>query len=44
MNYNTIKDKWNVHELQIMLVQEESRMKNQRNHHINTVNHQGDRK
>lgn len=27
MNYNTMKDKWNVHELQSMLVQEETRLK-----------------
>jgi len=27
MNYNTIKNKWNVHELQNMLVQEETRLK-----------------
>ncbi|XP_057746512.1 uncharacterized protein LOC130965767 [Arachis stenosperma] len=25
MNYNTVKDKWNVHELHSMLVQEETR-------------------
>ena len=29
MNYNTMKDKWNVHELHSMLVQEETRLKNQ---------------
>ena len=29
MNYNTMKDKWNVHELHGMLVQEEVRLKNQ---------------
>jgi len=28
MNYNTIKDKWNVHELHNMLVQEETKLKN----------------
>nr|KYP44837.1 hypothetical protein KK1_033643 [Cajanus cajan] len=28
MNYNTMKDKWNVHELHNMLVQEETRLKN----------------
>jgi len=28
MNYNTMKDKWNVHELHSMLVQEETRLKN----------------
>ena len=31
MSYNTIKDKLNVHELHNMLVQEEMRLKNQRN-------------
>lgn len=41
MNYNTIKDKWNVHELHSMLVQEETRLKNQGNHSIHLVNHQG---
>jgi len=28
MNYNTMKDKWNLHELHSMLVQEETRLKN----------------
>jgi len=28
MNYNTMKDKWNMHELHNMLVQEETRLKN----------------
>ena len=28
MSYNTMKDKWNVHELHNMLVQEETRLKN----------------
>jgi len=32
MNYNTMKDKWNVHELHSMLVQEEARLKNQGSH------------
>ncbi|XP_016547227.2 uncharacterized protein LOC107847471 [Capsicum annuum] len=41
MNYNTIKDKWNVRELHGMLVQEETRLKNQGTHSINCVNHQG---
>ncbi|KAF3655398.1 putative receptor protein kinase TMK1-like [Capsicum annuum] len=40
MNYNTMKDKWNVHELHGMLVQEETRLKNQGPHFINFVNHQ----
>ncbi|KAJ1404363.1 hypothetical protein SESBI_26674 [Sesbania bispinosa] len=39
-----MKDKWNVHELHSMLVQEETRLKNQGNHSINYVNHQGARK
>ncbi|KAH0709765.1 hypothetical protein KY284_011192 [Solanum tuberosum] len=44
MNYNTMKDKWNVHELYGMLVQEEVRLKNQGTHSINFVSHQGARK
>ena len=28
ISYNTMKDKWNVHELHSMLVQEETRLKN----------------
>ncbi|KAL5757171.1 hypothetical protein ACOSQ2_021917 [Xanthoceras sorbifolium] len=34
MKYNTMKDKWNVNELHNMLVQEETRLKNQRTHSI----------
>ena len=41
MNYNTMKDKQNVHELHIMLVQEEVSLKNQGTHSINPVSHQG---
>nr|XP_009757515.1 PREDICTED: uncharacterized protein LOC104210334 [Nicotiana sylvestris] len=41
MNYNTMKDKWNVHELHGILVQEETRLKNQGTHSINLVGHQG---
>ena len=41
MNYNTMKDKWNMHELHGMLVQEEVRLKNQGTHSINLVSHQG---
>ena len=41
MNYNTMKDKWNVHELHGMLIQEEVRLKNQWTHSINFVSHQG---
>ena len=44
MNYNTMKDKWNVHELNSMLVQEETRLKNQGIHSINYVTNQGDGK
>jgi len=40
MNYNTMKDKWNVHELHNMLVQEEARLKNQGNYSINYVYNQ----
>ncbi|XP_075076403.1 uncharacterized protein LOC142163052 [Nicotiana tabacum] len=35
INYNIIKDKWNVSELSHMLTQEESRLKKQRSHSIN---------
>jgi len=38
MNYNTMKDKWNVHELHNMLVQEEIRLKHHGNHSIHYVN------
>jgi len=41
MNYNTMKDKWNVHELHSMLVQEETILKNHENHSIHYVNSQG---
>ncbi|XP_068477318.1 uncharacterized protein [Phaseolus vulgaris] len=41
LNSNTMKEKWNVHELHNMLVQEETRVKNQGNHSINYVNNQG---
>ncbi|KAF1894744.1 hypothetical protein Lal_00021037 [Lupinus albus] len=44
MNYNTMKDNWNIHELHSMLVQEETRMRSQLNYSINYVNHQGARK
>ncbi|XP_075083178.1 uncharacterized protein LOC142166969 [Nicotiana tabacum] len=42
MNYYTMKDKSNVHELYGMLVQEETRLNNQGTHSINLVGHQGD--
>jgi len=41
MNYNTMRDKWNVHKLHSMLVQEETRLNNQGKHSINYVNNQG---
>jgi len=41
MSYNTMKDKWNLHELHSMLVQEETRHKNQGSHSANYVSHQG---
>ncbi|KAH7571742.1 hypothetical protein JRO89_XS04G0128700 [Xanthoceras sorbifolium] len=44
MNYNTMKDKWNVNELHIMLVQEETRLKNQGTHSIHLINDQIARK
>ena len=37
INYNTIKDKWNVNELFSMLTQEEIRLKKQGVHSINHV-------
>jgi len=41
MNYNTMKDKWNVHELHSMLVQEETQLKNLGSHSIQYVKNQG---
>ena len=41
MNYNTMKDKWNVPELNNMLVQNETKLKNQGNHFIHYVNNHG---
>ena len=40
MNYNTIKDKWNINQLTSMLVQEETRLKNQRTHFVHLLSHQ----
>ena len=40
-SYNTMKDKWNVHELHSTLVQEETRFKNQESHLVHYVSHQG---
>ncbi|KAI3461730.1 hypothetical protein Pfo_018393 [Paulownia fortunei] len=44
INYNTIKDKRNVTELQSMLIQEESRLKKQCIHSINLVDQSGAKK
>ena len=41
MNYNTMKDKWNVNELQCMLIQEEARLKKRGNHSINLMGQRG---
>ncbi|KAA0056423.1 Retrovirus-related Pol polyprotein from transposon TNT 1-94 [Cucumis melo var. makuwa] len=41
MNYNTLKDKWNVHELQSMLIQEEARLKKPIIHFANLMGHKG---
>ena len=44
VHYNTLKDKWNVHELQSMLIQEEARLKKPGNHSANLVGHEGAKK
>ena len=44
MSYNTIKDKWNVHELHSMLVQEEMRLKNQGSHLVHYVSFGAEKK
>ncbi|XP_024163957.2 uncharacterized protein LOC112170921 [Rosa chinensis] len=44
INYNTIKDKWNVNELSCMLVQEEGRLKQQEQNSIHLVGHGAERK
>ncbi|XP_016902061.1 uncharacterized protein LOC107991516 [Cucumis melo] len=41
MNYNILKDKWNVHELQSMLIQEEVRLKKPIIHSANLIGHKG---
>ena len=40
MNYNTIKNKWNINELTDMLIQEKIRLKNQKTHSIHFTSHQ----
>ena len=44
MGYNTIKDKWNVHELHNMLIQEEAKLKKQGNYSIYLMGQQRARK
>ena len=39
MSYNIMKDKWNMNELHSMLVQEETRLKNQGSHLVHYVSH-----
>ena len=38
INYNTMKDKWNVNQLAIMLNQEEARVKQLEQHLIHLIN------
>ena len=44
INYNTLKDKWNIDELSSKLIQEEARLKKQRVHSVNLVNQGVDKK
>ena len=44
MNYNTMKDKWNVHELQSILIQEEEGLKKSGIHSVNLMSRKGARK
>ena len=44
MSYNTMKDKWNVHELHSMLVHKEMGLKNQGSHLVHYVSHQGNQR
>ena len=41
MNYNFMKDKWNAHEFQSMLIQEEARLKKPGIHSTNLMGHKG---
>ena len=41
MNYNTLKEKWNFQEIKAMLVQEEGRLKNMKEHSIHYTFHKG---
>ena len=44
INYNTMKDKWNVNQLAIMLNQEEERLKQLEQHSIHLINQEVERK
>ncbi|GJU60324.1 retrovirus-related pol polyprotein from transposon TNT 1-94 [Tanacetum coccineum] len=44
INYNTLKDKWNIDELSSKLIQEEARLKKQRVHSVNLMNQGVDKK
>ena len=41
VNYNTIKDKWDLKELKVMLIQEEGRLKKLRDQSVHLVGHDG---
>ncbi|XP_074267582.1 uncharacterized protein LOC141590996 [Silene latifolia] len=41
VHYNTLKDKWNVHELQSMLIQEEASLKKIEDHSVHLLGHKG---
>ncbi|GKA36108.1 hypothetical protein Tco_0722599 [Tanacetum coccineum] len=44
INYNTIKDKWNIDKLSNKLIQEKARLKKQRVHFVNLMNKGVDKK
>ena len=44
IHYNTIKDKWNVNELASMLVQEETRLKQQEHHSFYLISKEANKK
>lgn len=44
INYNTLKDKWNIDELSSKFIQEEARLKKQIVHSVNLVNQGVDKK
>lgn len=41
VNYNTIKEKWNFQEIKAMLIQEEGRLKKEKDHSIHLTTHDG---